>query len=519
LTSAVGRPYAEVDLVADRDRTELEYRNRGYENVVVTPTVVMAENNTLADVTLAITEGQQIFVDHIIINGNRRTKRSIIERELMLKEGDPMGSSAIIESQQRLAALGLFRRVRITQIQHGSDPSRDVLVEVDEAPPNTHAYGAGLEVGSRLLENNQGKAQEHYEFVPRGSFEIGRRNMGGKNRSVDLFTRVSLRSRDLVVANGGVSLEENNTDTGFNEFRVFGTYREPRVFETRADLLLTATVEQAIRSSFNFNRKETRAELGLRISDKYSLAGRYSLEKTRLFDEVFSEEEKPLIDRLFPQVRLSKFSGTLIRGRQDLLDPVGGNVVTLTTDVALRALGSEVGFVKSYVEAFAYPQLPFGNKTVLAVGGRVGLAHGFARIAENELVEDLPASERFFAGGDTTVRGFSLDRLGTAETITPSGFPTGGNAVVILNTELRYRLPFWSLQAVGFIDAGNVYTKASNLDLTELRPAAGFGARIKVPLLSAPIRVDLGFNLDPRQLVPGTLERRAVLHVSLGQAF
>jgi len=36
----------------------------------------------------------------------------------------------------------------------------------------------------------------------------------------------------------------------------------------------------------------------------------------------------------------------------------------------------------------------------------------------------------------------------------------------------------WSLQAVTFLDTGNVFTKASNLDLTELRPAAGFGARI-----------------------------------------
>jgi outer membrane translocation and assembly module TamA len=91
--------------------------------------------------------------------------------------------------------------------------------------------------------------------------------------------------------------------------------------------------------------------------------------------------------------------------------------------------------------------------------------------------------------------------------------------VVIMNAELRYRLPFWSMQAVTFLDAGNVYLKAGDLDLTDLRPAAGFGARVKLPLLSAPIRVDLGFNLDRRELVPGTLERRTVLHVSLGQAF
>jgi outer membrane translocation and assembly module TamA len=131
-------------------------------------------------------------------------------------------------------------------------------------------------------------------------------------------------------------------------------------------------------------------------------------------------------------------------------------------------------------------------------------------------VEDLPASERFFAGGDTTVRGFSLDRLGTEETITETGFPRGGNGVVVLNAELRVNV--WrSLGMVGFVDAGNVFLRASDIDLTDLRPATGFGLRYRSPI--GPLRVDLGFNLDPRELVPGRLERRPVLHVSLGQAF
>jgi outer membrane translocation and assembly module TamA len=56
-----------------------------------------------------------------------------------------------------------------------------------------------------------------------------------------------------------------------------------------------------------------------------------------------------------------------------------------------------------------------------------------------------------------------------------------------------------------------------NMDVTELRAAAGFGVRYRSPV--GPVRIDLGFNLDPRELVPGSLERRTVLHVSLGQAF
>jgi outer membrane protein insertion porin family len=518
LTLAPGKPYAEVEVVADRDRVELEYRNRGYENVVVTPTADLADGGTQADVSFTVNEGQQIFVDHLIIVGNQRTRTAIIERELVLKPGEPLGSSKVIESQQRLTALGLFRRVRITAIQRGSTSMRDVVVLVEEAPPNTQAFGAGLEVGSRLASGETGTAEERYEFVPRGSFEIGRRNMGGKNRSINLFTRVALRRQDFVVADDQVRLEQN-TDDGFNEYRVFTTYREPRIFNTRADLLITGLFDQARRTGFNFNRREARGEMGLRISPKYSVAGRYSIEQTRLFDVVLGEEDKPLIDRLFPQVRLSKFSGTLIRdSRQDLLDPAGGSMLSFTGDVALRAIGSEVGYVKSYLEAYAYPQLPVGSRTILALGGRLGLAHGFERQLDNESVSDLPASERFFAGGDTTVRGFSLDRLGSSDTITTSGFPTGGSAVVILNAELRFSLP-WSVQAVTFVDAGNVYAKANNLDLSELRPAYGVGARVKLPLIGAPIRVDIGINPERREIVPGTRERGYVVHISLGQAF
>ncbi len=70
---------------------------------------------------------------------------------------------------------------------------------------------------------------------------------------------------------------------------------------------------------------------------------------------------------------------------------------------------------------------------------------------------------------------------------------------------------------VTFIDAGNVYPFASDLDITDLRPAAGFGVHYRSPV--GPIRVELGFNLARRELVPGVLERRTVLHISLGQAF
>ena len=228
MTTAPGRPFSDVELAADRDRVELEYLNRGYESIQVAPATVLAENGTRADVRIGVTEGPQIIVDHVIIVGNERTSTATIERELLLRPGDPLGYTARIESQQRLAALGLFRRVTIDEVRRGGEPSRDVIVTVEEAPPTTVGIGGGIEGGVRLRPTGEGgQAEERFEVVPRGFFEIGRRNLWGKNRSVNLFTRVSLRSRDVILSSSGIRFEEPSEESGvgFNEYRVLGTFR------------------------------------------------------------------------------------------------------------------------------------------------------------------------------------------------------------------------------------------------------------------------------------------------------
>ena len=67
------------------------------------------------------------------------------------------------------------------------------------------------------------------------------------------------------------------------------------------------------------------------------------------------------------------------------------------------------------------------------------------------------------------------------------------------------------------MDAGNVFKYAADISLTDLRPAAGFGVHYRSRVF--PIRVELGFNLDRRELSPGRLERGTVLQISLGPAF
>ena len=223
VTSAAGAPYYEPSVVSDREAVLLEYRNRGFAAATVVVVPSLSPDGTRADLKFQITEGQQTIVDHVLITGNVQTDQRVIQRELLLQEGKPLGQEDLIESQRRLGALGLFRRIRIEELSHGG-ASSDVLVTVEEAAATTFSYGGGLEAARLLRESAEGQAQERLEIAPRGFFDVGRRNLGGKNRSADLYTRLSLRP-------GGATSGSNDTDLfAFPEYRVVGTYREPRAF-------------------------------------------------------------------------------------------------------------------------------------------------------------------------------------------------------------------------------------------------------------------------------------------------
>lgn len=540
LTAALGlqpgRPFVLTQMAVDRDAIQVRYADLGFQSATVDSTPGLSADGTRADLVFAIHEGPRLFVDHVLIVGNGRTRTETIERELQIKAGDPLGQAALTESQRRLAALGLFGRTRITLLGHGDETTRDVLITVEEAPVTTASYGGGLEAGRRIrrTEGGGGLASEQLEFAPRAFFEIGRRNLFGKNRSVNVLTRISLRPKNSPFFANQTPVPDEGSGFGFSEYRVLGTFREPRVLGTAADASLTAFSEQQIRSSFNFTRRAFSAEVGRRLTRVVSLSGNYQIQRTELFDEQFNPSDKLLIDRLFPQVRLSSFSVSTVRDtRDDPVDPATGRYLSGNAQLAARRIGSEVGLVKSYFTAQLLRTLPRTNRTVFVANARLGLAAGFSRevvridgdnqpIAGSDgqplrdVVKDLPASERFFAGGDTTVRGFALDQLGTPATIDKEGFPIGGNALVIFNAELRVPVA-GGLGVVGFFDTGNVFARATDVDLKDLRSAVGFGVRYKSPV--GPIRVDLGFKVRRHDIAPGVRESPNAFHISLGQAF
>ena len=78
-------------------------------------------------------------------------------------------------------------------------------------------------------------------------------------------------------------------------------------------------------------------------------------------------------------------------------------------------------------------------------------------------------------------------------------------------------MPVWgALGAALFVDGGNVFRRVTDFDISELRGSFGFGVRYLTPI--GPVRLDLGFKMDRRQ-INDRLEPRTALHFSIGHAF
>jgi len=187
--------------------------------------------------------------------------------------------------------------------------------------------------------------------------------------------------------------------------------------------------------------------------------------------------------------------------------------------------GTRINFNRTQLEYALYRPL---SRTLI---GAARLSAGF--IATRRDLEGLvPPQERFYSGGQNSVRGYNQGQLGPtvyivrapSDTISVGGedvgiadplrgfdrtSPAGGTASALLNLELRSRVGWPSdlLRWVLFVDAGRVWNNSGNYAVTGLRATPGIGVRLVTPL--GPFRVDVGYNPHPREAGPAFYLQRA----------
>ncbi len=187
--------------------------------------------------------------------------------------------------------------------------------------------------------------------------------------------------------------------------------------------------------------------------------------------------------------------------RNDILDPTRGNRFDFEIAPYYDIRGSDTNFWKGDVSTAQYLGILDSPRLILAV--RLGM--GFTTGADTE---EVPADERFYAGGGGSIRGYPY------LTVSPlvGNDPVGGLSLAEMSSELRLKFTD-SIGMVAFLDGGSAF-ESSFPDFDEqVFWGAGLGFRYFTGF--GPLRVDVGFPLDRREGIDDSFE----VYVGLGQAY
>jgi outer membrane protein assembly factor BamA len=443
-----------------------------------------------------------------------------------------MSQGDLLRTQQKLYDLGIFSQVdTAVQNPEGVEPSKNVLVQVEEAKRYTFNYGAGFEfqTGQPGVNNSPLGGTG---VSPLASLDVSRINFRGRDHTITFESRVGrLQQRGLISYDAPRWFGDPNwklTFTGFFDHTLdVVTFTSQRLEgSVQAEQLISQRLDGTPVSVMNY---------------------RFNYRLVKATEVKVSPEQIPLLSL---PVRVGEPGFNYIRDRRDNdLETTRGSYNTVDAGVAASYFGSQADFSRILVQNSTYH--PFGklkgHRFVFARSTRVGLENAFSDTIITQPGEEtpenrtlIPLAERFFMGGGNSHRGFGLNQAGPRDPIT--GFPTGGSALFLNNLELRLpppTLPFIedNLSFAIFEDMGNVFTdgqhmvdsllrwhqdrslctqpensqfqigtngtNASRCNYNYISHAIGLGVGYKTPV--GPVRLDFGYNLNPT-VFPGVIQ-------------
>ncbi len=196
--------------------------------------------------------------------------------------------------------------------------------------------------------------------------------------------------------------------------------------------------------------------------------------------------------------------------RDNPLETTHGAYLEARFTEGTKAAGGALDFLEAVPEIRLYYNL---RGTVLAARTRVGVISGH-----------VPVSERYYAGGASSQRGFGERQLAPTVSGIVNGnliaIPFGGSAMIDSSIEARRLLGHIKSIGVGgvvFLDAGDVTQTIAELDPFHLHYAAGLGLRL-LTIVGA-VRFDLGYRLNRTTAEDPEPTGRYAFHLSLGEAF
>lgn len=523
----VGGPFRRNAFLASADMVQAELLRRGYAYAQVLRNYSLDTIADVAQVQYEAVPGPLVTVDTVLFLGANRLGERTARGQLTFHKGDVLRAAELDRSQRNLYDLGLvsFASVQLAPDSLQRDPneaSATVVVRLVEAPQ----YLVEAAAGYGTLD------------CFRGQLRRVDRNFLGAARRLELSASLSKVGVGWPLDAGldgslCSALRRDGIRDSFSDtvnYQLQANFEQPRLFGTRNSvglLLQTERVSEVntfLRQSYGGQLSISRQLGAATLLNTTLTAERGRTEAEDVFfcvvqDVCTRQETAPL--RSF---RWSNALGAaLVRNRVELAEgfPVGGYQLRGGVDWATEAIGSDDRYLRLVTEGSVFRQLAPG----WVVGARLR-GGTFLQGRIGDVSAYVPPERRFYAGGPSTVRGYTQNALGPGAYVAridsaairesrrdTLGFidheglarrsAIGGTQTVVASVELQLPSPLFSqyLRLATFVDAGQVWAPNTSFARRPIRVTPGAGVRIGTPI--GPFRLDAAYR--PYSLPSGPL--------------
>jgi outer membrane protein insertion porin family len=451
--------FRDAQAAIDRDLLIRKLNNFGYPYARVNLQLQVNEAEHTVDMIWQIQSGLLCVFGDIQIGGNHKVSENIIRRQITFKPGEMYNRREIEKSQQQIYSLGMFQIVSVKAALSDPKTSRiPIFIQIREAPGFLTKLGVGY--GS----------EEKF--------------------------RVSMDSRILGFMGGARRLNLLLKRSDLEPYNVYLEFVQPAFISPKSTFILNPFLLRQEDPGFTVDRS------GVRTTVNYPFTRHIKGSLSYIFEDVDQDTSgggAPSDSEEFQSLynKSSIVLGGSFDNSRPLFTPNSGMFHTITFTFSGLDFGSDFSYNKLLLDLRWYQKL---NGAVLAYRLKFGSIRSFD---ENGFI---PAEERFYAGGASSVRGWGYQQLGPKD---EQGDPVGGNSLLEGSVEYRFGVA-WKFAGVIFFDFGNVWPETLGQRLNDLRYSPGIGLRYTTPI--GPVRLDAARPVWDE-------EDRWQFHFSVGHAF
>lgn len=449
-----GMVFVPSKIEKDKERIEEFYGRDGYLETTVRLTRKSNITTGNIDLVYEVNESGKYNVESIVIQGNTKTKATVILRELTLGPGDVFSTISMKISKLKLENTRFFEDVSIQPQETNIPGRRNMRIAVKEGRTGNLTFGAGFSTLERATV---------FAEVSQSNFDIfNRRSLfQGDGQKFKLRIQVGSVSSDLILSFEEPWVFQRQLAMGFNLFRQSSDY--------------TSTYYSEVVAGAEIYARKRLFEL---------VEGRLSYTYQVITISNVSTSASSIISSLEGKNSVSKIGFSVLRDTRDkIINTTAGNYVNMITEVAGGPLGGNDQFYRLELKTSQFFPVFEAQTQVLSLIARGGVIQNYGSS------KDVAYYNKYYLGGPTDLRGFEYHMVSPRDAL---GEPIGGKTYGFFSAE--YSVDIVSpIRFAVFYDAGYVNSGAYSFSPVNFCDNIGIGIRLFVA--GSPLSLDFGIPL------------------------